>query len=335
MHPVSNASSIPYRLRPNKAVDRELFLSLLVRLAATLRLDDYRYVGLGGPFLDDFRLIHGRLGITKLVSIESEEGVHRRQLFNRPVAIVECVHSTLDDYLDSSYFDEPTIIWLDYTDPRFVSDQIERFARTIGEVPHGSVLRITLNANPTSLGKPDATNSAVEAGALGRSSLQSPSVQEWRLARFRARMGYLFPSGLGPDGMTSRNFGRSLLEAVRLAVEREILSHSDRRVSWCLATHYADGQPMATATLIVRENEKTGDEVDRLLHEWEFHSTPSAPWLLDMPALSALERLTLESGSDGEFPLGYELPKSSMGADPFETFRKFYRVFPHFSRVEI
>ena len=53
---MSAGSSLPYRLRPNKAVDRELFLSLLMRLAPALSLEKYHYVGLGGPFLEDFRL---------------------------------------------------------------------------------------------------------------------------------------------------------------------------------------------------------------------------------------------------------------------------------------
>ena len=48
---MSAGSSLPYRLRPNKAVDRELFLSLLTRLAPKLSLEKYHYVGLGGPSL--------------------------------------------------------------------------------------------------------------------------------------------------------------------------------------------------------------------------------------------------------------------------------------------
>ena len=76
---MSAGSSLPYRLRPNKAVDRELFLSLLMRLAPKFALEKYHYVGLGGPFLEDFRMIHGRLGIAKMTCIETEEEVHKRQ----------------------------------------------------------------------------------------------------------------------------------------------------------------------------------------------------------------------------------------------------------------
>jgi hypothetical protein len=28
------------------------------------------------------------------------------------------------------------------------------------------------------------------------------------------------------------------------------------------------------------------------------------------------------------------LPKSNMGENPFDVFKKFYRIYPHFSRVE-
>lgn len=330
---MSNGSSLPYRLRPNKAVDRELFLGLLGRLAATLKLESYRYVGLGGPFLEDFRLIHARLGIDDMICIEAEESVHKRQIFNRPVDCIKCVYETLENYIDSTEFEKPVIIWFDYTEPSKITEQIERFSRTIAEVPINSILRITLNANPTSLGTPEPHELAVEVGGMGRSSGQKKTVPEWRLDRFRERMGSLFPSDLRSDGMTFKIFGRSLLRALYLAVGKEALSFTDRKMVWALATHYADGQPMVTATLIVCGPE--ADPIEALVKDWGYFSTPDAPLLLDMPALSTLERLTMESCDDAKKRLGFELPKSDMGADPFFSFKKFYRVFPHFSRVEL
>jgi hypothetical protein len=311
-------SSIPYRLRQNKSVDRELFLAFLGRLSPTLNIESYRYIGLGGPFLEDFRLIHARLGITDLKCIESEESVHKRQLFNCPVNSIECINDNLEDYIDSTDFKEAVIIWFDYTDPGEITEQIESFARTVSAVPVGSILRVTLNANPTSLGKPDNSRE---------------NVQQWRLGRFRERLGSLFPSGLQPGGMTYKNYGRSVLRVLYLAVEKELLSSSNRNVIWSLATHYADGQPMTTATLIVCDRES--NQIDSLVRGWEFFSTPDDPFLLDMPALSTLERLTMESSEDAKERLGFELPKSDMGEDPFDSFKKFYRFFPHFSRVEL
>ncbi len=317
---MSAGSSLPYRLRPNKAVDRELFLSMLMRLAPTLGLEKYHYVGLGGPFLEDFRLVHARLGIAKMTCIETEEEVHKRQLFNRPIASIECVHKSLEDYLDETDFDSPTIIWFDYTEPKGITTQIERFARTIGTVPVGSILRVTLNANPSSLSKPTA-------------NLSESELLAWRLERFKERLGALFPSGLTADGMTSKTYGVSLLRALKLAVEKEALSFRDRRIVWALSTHYADGQAMVTAALVVCQ--KHDKSIEELLKGWEFHATTDAPHRVDLPALSTLERLTMESSDDARTKMGFELPKSGMGENPFEVFKKFYRIYPHFSRVEL
>jgi hypothetical protein len=135
------------------------------------------------------------------------------------------------------------------------------------------------------------------------------------------------------EAMTHRNYGPSLLRVIKLAVEREVLNFRDRRIVWALATHYKDGQAMVTATLVVCAAEDNATE--KLVKSWEFYSTTDAPHRLDLPALSTLERLTMESSVDARVQLGFGLPASDMGEDPFEVFKKFYRIFPHFSRVEL
>ncbi|OIT17668.1 hypothetical protein BL243_04870 [Ralstonia solanacearum] len=311
-----------------------MFLSLLMRLAPKLGLAKYHYVGLGGPFLEDFRLIHGRLGIASMTCVETEEQVHKRQLFNRPIASIDCVHKSLEDYLDETEFEAPAIIWFDYTQPKGITTQIERFARTIGTVPLGSILRVTLNANPESLGKPDPKDISVEAeGEVSEDRALKPTIHEWRLARFKERLGTLFPSGLIADGMTQKNYGKSLLRVLKLAVEKEALSFRDRRIVWALATHYADGQAMVTAAIVVCQSDDKA--VEELVTGWEFHTTTDAPHRVDLPALSTLERLTMESNDEAQVKMGFELPKSAMGENPFDVFKKFYRIYPHFSRVEL
>lgn len=344
-----SGSSVPYRLRPNKAVDRELFLSLLMRLAPKLGLEKYHYVSLGGPFLEDFRLVHSRIGIGrkknrrkigKLTCVESELEVHKRQRFNRPVAAIKCVHSTLEMFLDQTTFTTPAIIWFDYTAPKQVASQIQRFAATIGTVPCGSVLRITLNANPTSLGsgceEPSGKDLSVEVdGDVSVDRAQKPTKAEWRFEKFKGRLGPLVPAGLPADAMTHKNYGPTLLQVLKLAVEKQALSFSDRKIVWALATHYADEQPMVTAALVVIPHEDRATE--KLVERWEFYSTPDDPQRIELPALSSLERLTMESNNDSR-KLGFDLAKvieSRLGVDPFDVFKKFYRLYPHFSRVEL
>jgi hypothetical protein len=133
--------------------------------------------------------------------------------------------------------------------------------------------------------------------------------------------------------MNFKTFGTSLLRALKLAVEKEVLSFRDRRIVWALATHYADGQAMVTAALVICKNDDKS--VEELVKGWEFYATADAPHRLDLPALSTLERLTMESNVDAKAEMGFELPKSDMGENPFEVFKKFYRIYPHFSRVEL
>ena len=237
---MSTGSSLPYRLRPNKAVDRELFLSLLMRLATKLGLERYHYVGLGGPFLEDFRLLHSRLGIGRrrsgrsvgrLTCVELELEVHKRQRFNRPVASIKCIHSTLEAFLDRTTFLTPAIIWFDYTEPSGLATQVERFAQTVGTVPIGSVLRVTLNANPASLRPPppaDWLSVDVDGEASGDRP-RKPTIHDWRLSLLKERFGNLVPAGLMAEGMTFKQYGPSLLRVLRLAVEKQLLSFRDRQ----------------------------------------------------------------------------------------------------------
>jgi hypothetical protein len=170
-------------------------------------------------------------------------------------------------------------------------------------------------------------------GVATRDRSTKPTVQEWRLQRFRERLGDLFPIDLDAAGMQRKQFGKSVLRVLSLAVAKAALSLPDRRIVWALATHYADGQPMVTATLITCPSDDR--DIQHLVQGWEFRSTPEDPLRIDLPALSTLERLTLEAQEDPVGVMGYELPRSEMGSNPMEVFRQFYRIYPHFSRVDL
>ncbi|MCE9576303.1 MAG: hypothetical protein K8W52_24350 [Deltaproteobacteria bacterium] len=181
--------------------------------------------------------MHSRIGIGrkrngrtvgKLTCIESELEVHKRQRFNKPVATIKCVHSTLEQFLDKTRFSTPAIIWFDYTAPRGVASQIQRFAATVGTVPVGSVLRVTLNANPTSLGgggeEPSGKDLSVEVdGDVSPDRAQKPTKAEWRFEQFKQRLGTLVPSGLTADAMTFKKYGPTLLQVLKLAVEKKAI----------------------------------------------------------------------------------------------------------------
>ena len=284
--------------------------------------------------------------ISNMVCIEELEAAHLRQVFNKPIQSINCVHTTLEDYLAQTAFTEPIILWLDYTKPKHLRAQIESFSEQALILPVGSVVRLTVNASPSSLGEPADKNQ---------------NVREWRLKKFKDRMTGYYSASAVPDDMSPQRYGECVLRAVQLAVEKAILGAKDREIFWTLAITYADGQGMATATLLIlkrRDPLKPGatakpgetptagetptgetptpeDRIRALIRDWEFFSEPRTPLVLDMPNLSTLERLTMEALDDPQSRMKFELPKSEIGQDPFDAFKKFYRVFPHFTRVQL
>jgi hypothetical protein len=328
---MTKASSLAYRLRPNKAVDRELFVSLLGRLAAALKIEKHAYVGLGGAFLEEFRLLHARTGIADMVCVEQEKPVHERQKFNRPIATIRCVHACLEDYLDEAEFDKPVVLWLDYTEPGQMRRQIDCFCSQVAKLPLHSVVRVTLNANPSSLGTPDKDEISISLSA--ESEAEKPTLQDWRLQRLRERLAEFVPVEFSAKNLETRAFGPSLIGILRLALDRSLEGYFDRKPIWAFSTHYSDGQPMVTATVIVVPTSDT--TLESIVKEWSFRPDGDEPLVIDLPALSTRERLTLEASTDPANCLGYELPKSSLKTDPLVSFISLYRVFPHFATVDL
>ena len=70
-----------YHLRPNKAVDRLVFLEILRVLELLVSsLDEYTYIGFGGPYLEDFRLIAQMFPTLEMISIEEDEETNSADL---------------------------------------------------------------------------------------------------------------------------------------------------------------------------------------------------------------------------------------------------------------
>ena len=322
---MASGSNVPYHLRPNKYVDREIFLDLLAKLDPCVNLGRYRYIGLGGPFLTDFRLIDNRFKMRRLVCLDSSYKVHERQKFNRPSRNVTIVWRKIGDYLDERTFGSPVVIWLDYTSAKDIDEQISRFSRTVTNVPAHSIIRITMNANPESLGNPPADGNET-------SEVPKQEPQEYRLNRLKRKFVDLFPSNVSPDNMSRKKYGKVLLRILKIAVDKEIMG-SNINVVWALATHYADDSPMVTATAVVCRK-KFHDEIKNIINNWEYASNPRNPLLLDVPVLSTLERITMAASRNPRSKMKFDLKSGSMGMDPFEAYEKYHRVLPHFSRVD-
>jgi hypothetical protein len=96
-----SGENVPYYLRPNKFVERLLFIELLEHIGHFKQLKEYSYVSMGGKFLEDFKLIHEHLNLKELFSVEVDGVTFGRQLFNRPLKFINCAKSNSTDFLKS------------------------------------------------------------------------------------------------------------------------------------------------------------------------------------------------------------------------------------------
>lgn len=147
MTPAASFSpKVNYALRPGKASARRMVVEALARLGPIAPVEQYRYIGMGSIYFRDFELIHRRLGIDQMVTIEGDPAATDRVRFNLPLSCIEPMMDRTGDALPKIRIeDSPHIVWLDYesTVDQGVLSDVEEVARRCAAA---SVLIVTANA---------------------------------------------------------------------------------------------------------------------------------------------------------------------------------------------
>lgn len=241
-------ATIPYHLRTSKMVDRSLFVELLRRLERIVRLDDYVYASMGGYPMADHHRVHRVLGLRRLFSFDENPETVRRQIFNKPIRECRCVELTTGEFVedpDRAYREAGIanrtgqIVWLDYTRPRDLGQNIAEFVSLLGSCEHGDVVRITLNGNERALpgGSPD---------------LSKVAVLEKRFEWLSEQVGQYIPEDAAPTDLTDVGFPKLLSRILRAAAADALGNDAVRPLSM---VRYADGQQMFAASMIVEDKE--------------------------------------------------------------------------------
>jgi hypothetical protein len=146
---------VPYHQRQNKAVDRQLFIDILQRVNRKISIQKALYVGFGGAYLEDFKLIHAVFGSKRMISLEMDESAWKRQKFNRPLSCINCLNMTSGDFINDlrgrTDGANNLVIWLDYASANGIGEQIQEFRTILPKLARYDVLKITINANPNTL----------------------------------------------------------------------------------------------------------------------------------------------------------------------------------------
>jgi hypothetical protein len=321
---------VPYHLRVNKAIDRQIFIDALVRYHGFHCLSGFAYVSFGGPFLADYRLLDAHLSLARLISLEEDPTVFGRQKFNNPGRSIECRLQKSGEFL-SKIEDEKVenfILWLDYAAANQRRVQLEELQAFIEKLPPYAVLKITMNANVVTLpGVPGA--------------LQAPEVFKKRLESADNQLGEYLKAGVTEKDMTRDAFPRVVLGCMRRAIAKGLRTRPELKFEPFTSFVYSDGHAMLTLTgaLLPASDRKKCREVMRL-REWPLSfAARKAPISINTPVLSMRERSFCEAklpGPVGALAKSVKFKLSADEAEHFEhmkSFSRFARYYPQFSRI--
>lgn len=301
----------PYHLRPNKAVDRHLFMESIRFVVPAKEMSSYKYFCMGGPFLEDCRLFHEFFPNTRMVSIEELDWILERQKFNKPCRTIELVHSEIGDFIDN-YFsgNERSIFWLDYTG--LESDQISEFQQLLGKVEAGSVVKVSVQSEPNRYIRESRKNGLKE-----------------EFEEFLPSPGVKIPAEI-------EKFGFLLQQMFEIASQRA-LAGFDLCFQPISSFVYRDGTGMFTLTGVVVEEGKESS-IKETLKPWKYKNTDWAiePKLINVPVLTTKERQSLQAllptvKRDLVKSLGFKVEDDDKeNAKIMEQYADFYVQYPYF-----
>ncbi|MCG8433942.1 MAG: hypothetical protein MJA83_07925 [Gammaproteobacteria bacterium] len=328
-----SAQNIPYQLRPNKFIDRQVFVDLLSRILPTVGVENYAYVSMGGRHLVDHSTVYRQLGIRHLLSFDMDPEIVRRQLCNKPIDVTVCWEmksSSLPSQIDSIFekFDKASnlVVWLDYTNPNERLTQLQELIEVLKCLKANDILRITLNAQIGS----------IEAGNWRQEGHATPGVA--RLAKLKGQLGELVPTST--RHIDEANFPIILANCVGLAVAKAELECDEVCFKPILATTYKDGQRMMTVAIRAVDRMERSQEIPGLTG-WPLRA---AKWddvvSIEAPDLSMREKLKIDQYLNK--PPSYILRRLHfMPAEDHErslralqSYKQLHRYYPAFHHVE-
>ena len=302
-----------YRLRPNKAVDRLIFVEAIQRFADLKDLRGYTYFGFGGAFLEDFRVLSDFFSGFSFVSIEESEEVVKRQQFHLPCRNIRLQHASFQTFLDSyAPQGDQGIFWLDYT--KLELSQFSEFELLLQKVELWSMVKITLRAQPRGFGS---------------------------FGNFRSIFARVLPAGTSRLPTRPLDFASLISRMLRIAAQRGLVGYSDRVFQPISSFFYNDSTPMMTLTGVVCPSDCLG-LVRNAYENWEFRNLDwNPPTHISVPVLSTKERLALQTvlpcddsaGILMQMALGYKLGGGGRHDDTQQQLRqyaRFHKYYPYY-----
>jgi|SRR6185437_9993875 len=333
-------ATIPYQLRPHKAIERNLFITILRKLdrCSLININEYRYVGFGAAFLEDFKALHSEFGISSMDCIEYDFFAYTRQDFNNPYNFINLYNISSTKYITGNEFknDKSQIIWLDYASPKEFRQQLLDIELLCEKVFELDILKFTFNSHITSFCH--SINIPGKFPNLGK-------VLEFLKDDVTYNL-YL------PDNIEVKDLMNNFSGVIRAMAVRAInrgLSKNNKNLEFhhLAAFSYADGQVMTTVTGIITQNNQFDIiEIESGLAQWEFYVKESADTEfitsneISVPAMTVSERITIDKQIKSLDPITLANSLNFLyGSDNDEHqelingYQKYYKYLPYYSKV--
>lgn len=341
-----SGGSIAYHLRENKSIERNLFIDLLSRVGRFKNISDYTYIGFGGPFREDFKAIHNALRVSKMISIEMDENVYKRQIFNLPARIIDSRHCKSSEFIESfDAIEGNSIAWLDYTSANTLNEQITEFRTLISKMQKFDIAKITINAHAAHLGNPEDDKDP---------DLKNLKQDIYRAHILSKRADNFWKEPIKVAEIQTATYPKTLLKILKNSLNGLAGKVDSIYFQPLSAYTYQDGVKMLTLTGIVLDANNDAEKKEFLektrLRFWDFANLDwTNPTEISVPSLSAKERMAIDAllpvqlgpgetvAQHLENALGY-VPGSTAndlarGRKLLENYARYYRAYPFFSRV--
>jgi hypothetical protein len=323
---------IPYHLRTNKSVERSIFMELLMKIHTYRKINNYRYIGFGALYMEDFKLIHSLFSIKNLTCLENDTNTFQRQKFNVPLKCITLLNQSSGEFISNYDAGKNSIVWLDYANPNQIYEQINEFEQLIDKCIEFDVIKITLNASPDTL--------------VNKQSINDPiRLRKERLDKLTQKLGKYMPSGVTSDMMTVKKLSKVLLKSLQNAYDQMLPPVIGRQFVPLTSFTYNDGphQMMTLTGIILDKKNKTNFLNETGLSNWEYYIGKfHEPIEINMPDLTIKERLAIDSylpnckAQTIQNKLKFLFDDNqSKSLNKIESYKRFYRHYPYFSRINI
>lgn len=337
---------VAYHLRYNKFIDRQTFIDLLIRIQRFFDISKYTYIGFGGVFLEDFKLIYNIFDVKKLISIEQQEFVISRQNINKPTSDTLCFQGLSGEFItnyDSFIEDESVIVWFDYANPKQLGDQLREIESLGSILEEGDILRVTFNANSDTLYNPvyvKEENSQEEK--IKREPIEIVLEKKWRKLISRLGVyGKVATNDFDCEYMRQDKYYNVIIKLYQYALSKGLRGKSKLKAIHIMNNIYKDEahQMLTCTTLIISRDREVGFFESSNLFAWEYYTGDQMANMIAVPVISPSEKLRIDielpnSAEEVSERLGFMLSSSKEATTTsLQNYIKYHRFYPNFTRV--